>query len=83
MGLIRKTRIRQAYTRIGCILDLALPNQSVETDAPNSGAPLTSGREAVGLRESAECPTSVNEVVAMCGGLSCDAQETEPVTERR
>jgi hypothetical protein len=44
MGLIRKTRTRQAYTRIRCILDLALPNQSVETDALNSGAPLTSCR---------------------------------------
>jgi hypothetical protein len=44
MGLMRKTRTRRAYTRMGCILDLALPHQSVEADAPNSGAPLTSGR---------------------------------------
>jgi hypothetical protein len=47
MGLIKKTRTRQAYTRIRCILDLALPNHSVETDAPNSGTPLTSSRWAV------------------------------------
>jgi hypothetical protein len=44
MGLIRKTRTRQAYTRMRCTLDLALPTQLVETGAPNGGAPLTSCR---------------------------------------
>ena len=31
---------------LDAFLDLALPNTVVETDAPNSDVPLTSGREA-------------------------------------
>jgi hypothetical protein len=35
------------YQNFGVSLDLVLPNQPVETDAPKSGAPLTSRRYAM------------------------------------